>query len=185
MANDQISLIHPSVRIWPGTVIREGVKIAEGTTIGRNVYIGPGVEIGKNCKIQNNVNIYEPAVISDGVFIGPGAILTNDKLPRAINSDESIKGPDDWSKSRVEISYGASIGAGAICVAPVKIGMWAMIGAGAIVISDVIDHSLVVGVPGKQVGWVGKLGTKLTLISNGLWECPVSKDVYNLGGSIE
>jgi serine acetyltransferase len=63
--------------------------------------------------------------------------------------------------------------------------MWAMVGAGAIVISDVLDHSLVVGVPGKQIGWVGKLGIKLKSKSNGLWECPVSKDVYNFGGLIK
>lgn len=179
------AVIHSSVKIWPGTVIRDGAKIAEGTTIGRNVYIGPGVEIGRNCKIQNSVNIYEPAVISDGVFIGPGAILTNDKLPRAINNNGSIKNADDWNKSRVEISYGASIGAGAICVAPVKIGKWAMVGAGSIVISDVLDHSLVIGVPSRQVGWVGKLGIRLHPKSKGEWECPESKETYNFSETME
>jgi UDP-2-acetamido-3-amino-2,3-dideoxy-glucuronate N-acetyltransferase len=166
--------------IWNSVQIREGAKIGPGTIIGRSAYIDCGVQIGANCKVQNNALIYSPAVIADGVFIGPAAILTNDLNPRAINEDQTLKSATDWKIQRVEIQTGASIGAGAICVAPVIIGAWAMVGAGAVVVKDVPDHALVVGNPAKQIGWVGKSGSKLEKVSDSknIYVCPVSKVNY-------
>ena len=149
------------VSIWHFSHLRADVLIGSFTTIGKSVYIGPGVKIGSNCKIQNSAQIYEPAVIEDGVFIGPGVILTNDLCPRAINSSGELLKESDWSKVKVYIDHGASIGAGSICVAPVKIGKWAMVAAGAVVIQDVPDYALVAGVPAKQIGWVDESGKKL------------------------
>jgi UDP-2-acetamido-3-amino-2,3-dideoxy-glucuronate N-acetyltransferase len=168
------------VRVWDLARIRSGSSIGAATIIGRNAYIDSGVVIGKNCKIQNNALIYSPAVIADGVFIGPGAILTNDLNPRAINEDQTLKSATDWKIQRVEVQTGASIGAGAICVAPVIIGSWAMIGAGAVVVKDVPNYALVVGNPAKQIGWVGKSGSKLEKVSESknIYVCPVSKITY-------
>jgi acetyltransferase-like isoleucine patch superfamily enzyme len=177
---DQNANIAPDAKIWDLSRIRSGSSIGSGTIVGRNAYIDSDVTIGNNCKIQNNALIYSPAVIADGVFIGPGAILTNDLNPRAINEDQTLKSATDWKIQRVEIQTGASIGAGAICVAPVIIGAWAMVGAGAVVVKDVPDHALVVGNPAKQIGWVGKSGSKLEKVSEfkNIYVCPVSKVNY-------
>ena len=113
------------------------------------VYVGPGVVIGRNCKIQNYALIYDPAEIGEGVFIGPGAILTNDKNPSALSSDGEVKQSEDWTASKVIVGEGASLGAGSICVAPVSVGAHSMVGAGAVVTRDVPPHSLVVGVPAR------------------------------------
>jgi acetyltransferase-like isoleucine patch superfamily enzyme len=183
------SIVHPTTtldsgtKIWDYTKIREKAELGKNVIIGSFVYIGPEVKIGDNCKIQNNVQIFEPTVIFDGVFIGPGVIFTNDHNPRAINSDLSQKDPNDWEKVKVEVNQGASIGAGSICVGPVKIGSWAMIGAGSVVLQDVKSFALVVGVPAKQIGWVGKAGVKLTVESPTTYRCPVSGEIYNLVGS--
>ena len=59
--------------------------------IGRSVFIDAGVVVGDNCKLQNNVLVYAPAVLESGVFIGPAAVLTNDRYPRAVNPDGSPK----------------------------------------------------------------------------------------------
>jgi UDP-2-acetamido-3-amino-2,3-dideoxy-glucuronate N-acetyltransferase len=166
--------------IWNFAQIRGGATIGLRAIIGSSAYIDSNVQIGDNCKIQNNALIYSPAVIADGVFIGPGAILTNDLNPRAINEDQTLKSATDWKIQRVEVLTGASIGAGAICVAPVIIGAWAMVGAGAVVVKDVPDHALVVGNPAKQIGWVGKSGSKLEKVSESknLYVCPVSRVNY-------
>jgi len=150
-----------NTRVWDGAQIREGACIGSECIIGRGAYIGPGVRVGDRCKIQNNVLIYDPAVIGDGVFIGPGAVLTNDRLPRAITPAGKLKGADDWDPVGVTIETGASIGAGAVCVAPVRIGAWAMVAAGSVVVRDVLDHALVAGNPARQIGWVGRDGQRM------------------------
>ena len=166
--------------VWDFAQIRENAVVGENSIIGSYAYIDANVQIGKNCKIQNRALIYDPAVIHDGVFIGPGAILTNDKNPRSISGSGAIKSAEDWNKVGVEVFQGASIGSGAICVAPVKVGKWALVGAGAVVTNDVKDYALVVGNPARQVGWVGKRGKQLETLDGQRFKCPVSGAEYEL-----
>lgn len=170
--SNQASLAN-SVSIWDFSQVRENTKIGENSIIGSYVYIDANVKIGKNCKIQNRALLYDPAILHDGVFIGPGAILTNDKNPRSVSPANELKSSEDWKKVGVEIFEGASIGSGAICIAPVKIGKWATIGAGAVVTKDVPDHALMVGNPARQIGWVGKSGLKLVTQDNKNFKCPI------------
>ena len=153
--------IGDGTQVWNLVQIRERARLGTECLIGRGAYIGIGVRVGDRCKIQNNALVYDPAVIGDGVFIGPGAILTNDRLPRAISPSGELKQADDWDPVGVTIETGASIGAGAVCVAPVRIGAWAMVAAGSVVVRDVPDHALVAGNPARQIGWVGRDGQRM------------------------
>jgi acetyltransferase-like isoleucine patch superfamily enzyme len=177
---DQTSILHQGVKIWDGAHVRERVSIGAGSSVGQFAYIGPGVSIGQNCKIQNQALIYEPATLHDGVFIGPRAVITNDLNPRAINLDGSRKTAEDWSAQAAEIMHGASLGAGAICVGPIIVGRWAMVAAGAVVTRDVANYALVVGVPAKQIGWVGEAGARLSQRSASEFECPITNKLYRL-----
>lgn len=189
-----VAMIHESVdigpdtsighgtTIWHLTQVREDAVIGELCNLGRAVYIGPGVVVGDNCKIQNFALIYEPARLGTGVFVGPAAVLTNDLYPRAVNLDGSPKGAEDWQSVGVVVEDGASIGARAVCVAPVTIGRWAMVGAGSVVIRDVPDHALVVGNPARQIGWVCRCGARLKEGPHSL-ECEVCGTRYNKDSS--
>jgi UDP-2-acetamido-3-amino-2,3-dideoxy-glucuronate N-acetyltransferase len=175
--------ISPEVKIWDFSNIRENVEIEKNVSIGMQCYIGPGVQIGESSKIQNGVMIYQPTRIGRGVFVGPGVIFTNDLFPRAVNTDFNLKSHDDWVEVGVEVEEGASIGAGVVCVAPVRIGRWAMIGAGAVVCKDVPDFAQVIGVPARQIGWVGRAGLKLEELEKNIFICSVDKTRYKLSGT--
>lgn len=163
--------IGAGTRIWHLAQVREEARIGRECNVGRAAYVGPGVRIGDRCKLQNQALVYEPAVLEDGVFVGPAAVLTNDLFPRAVAPDGRLKSADDWEAVGVVLREGASIGARAVCVAPVRVGRWAMVAAGAVVVADVPDFALVLGVPARQVGWVGHAGVRLVADDDG-WRCP-------------
>lgn len=164
--------------VWELAQIREDATLGDNCVIGRGAYVGTGVRIGERCKLQNYALVYEPATLGDGVFIGPAAVLTNDQYPRSVAPDGTLKRASDWEAVGVTIGDGASIGARAVCVAPVTIGAWALVAAGAVVTRDVPAHALVAGVPAKRLGWVGRAGVRLEETGDGEWTCPQSGEVY-------
>ena len=172
------ALVGDGSKIWHLAQVRENAVVGKNCIIGRGAYIGTGVQLGDNCKIQNLAMVYEPANLAAGVFVGPGAVLTNDTYPRAVNPDLSLKSASDWDAVGVTIKEGASIGARAVCVAPVVIGRWALIGAGSTVIRDVPDFALMVGSPARRVGWVGQAGVPLVSMETGECRCPVTGREY-------
>src|SRR5690606_459627 len=174
---DETAQVGEGSSVWELAQIREGARLGEQCVVGRGAYVGAGVTIGERCKLQNHALVYEPAELGDGVFIGPAAVLTNDEYPRAVAPDGSLKSAADWNPVGVTIEQGASIGARAVCVAPVRIGAWAMVAAGAVVAKDVPDHALMVGVPARRIGWVGRAGRRLEQ-RDGTWVCPATDEEY-------
>lgn len=162
--------IGAGTRIWHFVQIREGASIGQNCIIGKDAYVDFNVSIGNNVKIQNGALIYHGATLEDGVFIGPQACLTNDRLPRAITPDGRLKATDDWDVGPTRVKYGASIGAGAIVLPNVTIGRFALVAAGAVVTHDVPDHGLVVGNPARLTGYVCSCGRKLQRREND-WHC--------------
>lgn len=165
--------------VWHLAQVREGAVLGQGCVIGRGAYVGTGVQLGDHCKVQNYALVYEPARLGHGVFIGPAVVLTNDTFPRAVNPDGSLKSADDWEAVGVTIGDGASIGARAVCIAPVTIGEWATVAAGAVVTKDVPAHALVAGVPARRIGWVGRSGQPLQATGQPWhWRCPSTGSTY-------
>ena len=148
-------------RIWQHCQVREGARIGRGCILSKGVYIDAGVRIGDNVKIQNGISVYHGVTLEDGVFCGPHCVFTNDRQPRAIKPDGSLKSTDDWTVSETLVRRGASIGAHATIVCGITIGQWAMIGAGSVVTRDVPDYGLVYGNPARLHGFVCPCGEKL------------------------
>jgi acetyltransferase-like isoleucine patch superfamily enzyme len=152
--------------VWHRAQIRTGASLGADCVVGRDVFIDADVAIGNRVKIQNAALIYHGVTIGDNVFVGPGAILTNDRYPRAVTSTGELARAGDWTVTAVRLETGCSIGAGAVVVAGVVIGAWSTVGAGAVVTRDVPGHALVVGSPAHRIGWVCTCGARL-VDSNG------------------
>jgi len=151
----------PGTKVWHQAQVREGAVLGRNCILGKGAYVDSGVHIGDNVKIQNRASVYHGVTLEDGVFVGPHVIFTNDRLPRAINPDGSLKSDDDWELGLILVREGASLGAGSIVVAGVTIGRFAMVGAGAVVTKDVPDYGLVYGNPARLAGYVCSCGHKL------------------------
>ena len=153
--------VGPRTGIWHRAQVRRGARIGAECIIGRDAFIDEGVVVGDRVKIKNAALVYHGVTVEDGVFIGPNAILTNDRFPRAITASGDLARADDWVVSPIRLRTGASIGAGAVVVAGCDIGRFATVGAGAVVTRDVQDHALVVGNPARRLGWVCACGRRL------------------------
>jgi acetyltransferase-like isoleucine patch superfamily enzyme len=175
---DDTAVLGAGTTVWHLAQIREDARLGRGCIIGRGAYVGPGVLIGDNVKLQNHALVYEPARLEDGVFIGPGVILTNDMYPRSVDVTGKLKRPDDWHPLGVVVREGASLGARAVVVAGCTIGRWSLVAAGAVVTRDVPDFALVAGVPARWIRWVGRAGVPLEAAGDGLWRCPETEDLY-------
>src|SRR5680860_1082088 len=122
------AMIGPGPIIWNQAQVRERARIGADCIIGKNVYVDAGVVIGDRCKVQNNVSLYHGVTVEDGVFIGPHVCFTNDRLPRAINADGTLKSDDDWVVGPILVRQGAALGANSTILPGVTIGTWAMVG---------------------------------------------------------
>lgn len=158
---DSRAELGPGVRVWHWSQVREGAVIGAESIVGKGCYVDTGVRIGSRVKIQSNVSIFHGVTLEDGVFVGPHVCFTNDKAPRAINPDGTLKGAADWTVTATLVRYGASIGANATIVCGVTVGRFAMVGAAAVVTRDVPDYGLVLGNPARLVGYVCACGHRL------------------------
>lgn len=166
--------IGKGTKIWHFSHIMSNCKIGELCNIGQNVVVSPQVILGRNVKVQNNVSIYTGVICEDDVFLGPSMVFTN-----IINPRSAIIRKDMYVETIV--CKGASIGANATIVCGNRIGAYALIGAGAVVTKEVKPYALIIGNPGRQVGWVSEYGHRLNF-TNDLAKCPESGEEYVLKG---
>jgi len=153
--------IGEKTKIWHFCHILSNTKIGKNCSFGQNCVVGANVTLGDNIKVQNNVSIYEGVEIEDDVFLGPSCVFTNVINPRAF-----IQRRDEFKKTILK--KGCSIGANATIVCGVEIGQYSLIGSGAVVTKDVKPFALMVGVPSRQIGWVGISGNTLAFDENGI-----------------
>jgi len=153
--------IGPRSSVWHRAQLRTGARVGADCVIGRDAFIDEGVRLGDRVKVQNLALVYHGVTVEDGVFIGPNAILTNDRFPRAITASGALARAEDWTLSPIILRHGCSIGAGAVVVAGCDVGRFATVGAGAVVTRSVPDHALVVGNPARRLGWVCACGARL------------------------
>ena len=116
------AVIGAGTSVWNQAQVREGAHIGARCIIGKNVYIDTDVVIGDDCKVQNNVSLFHGVTVEDGVFVGPHVCFTNDRVPRAINPDGSLKTDADWEVGPIVVRHGAALGANSTILPGITIG---------------------------------------------------------------
>lgn len=142
-------------RIWAFAHVLAGAVIGRQCNICDHAYIESGVTLGDRVTVKNNVLLFEGVTIEDDVFLGPGVIFTNDLRPRSTIKRHG----DDLLRTRIRM--GATLGAGCVVICGVTVGVNAFVGAGAVIVKDVPPYGLLVGNPGRLVGWVCRCGERL------------------------
>lgn len=165
--------IGEGTKIWHFTHVMSRCKIGRNCNIGQNVVVSPDVVLGNNVKVQNNVSIYTGVTCEEDVFLGPSMVFTNVTNPRS-----AVNRKDKYEITLVK--KGATIGANATIVCGHAIGRFAFIGAGTVVTREVPDYALVVGNPGRQIGWMSEFGHRLDFDANGQAICPENQEKYEL-----
>lgn len=139
------TIIYCDVTIGDDFSTGHNVLIREHTDIGDNVAIGSfsiiegTCSLGSNIRIQSMVFIPTHTMIGSGVFIGPNAVLTNDRYPPT--GKPELKGP--------VIGDNVTIGANATILPGVRLGKGCAVAAGAIVTKNIPDGVLAVGAPAR------------------------------------
>lgn len=174
---DQGATIGKETKIWHWVHISGGAKIGAKCSLGQNVFVGNKVTIGNHVKIQNNVSIYDNITIEDYVFCGPSMVFTN-----VINPRSEIARKTEYKDTIIK--KGVTIGANATIICGNNIGEYAFIGAGAVITKTIKPYALIVGNPGKQVGWMSRFGEKIPLpvTGTGKFFCQNLKEEYILDG---
>ena len=170
---DEPTTIGSGSKIWHFSHIMKDSVIGENCNLGQNVFIASNVKLGNNVKVQNNVSIYEGVICDDDVFLGPSMVFTNIKNPRS-----AIARRDQFLTTIVE--RGVTIGANATIVCGIRIGKYSFIGAGAVVTKDVSPYALIVGNPGKPIGWMSEAGHQLIFDESGTARCSETGALYKL-----
>lgn len=172
---DEGASIGDGTRIWHWVHVSGGARIGGDCSLGQNVFVGNKVVIGRNCKIQNHVSVYDNVTLEDDVFCGPSMVFTNVFNPRS-----QVPRKNEYRDTLVK--RGATLGANSTIVCGVTIGEYAFIGAGSVITEDVKPYALMVGVPGRQIGWMSRHGERLNLPLTGAGDatCPATGTRYRL-----
>jgi UDP-2-acetamido-3-amino-2,3-dideoxy-glucuronate N-acetyltransferase len=137
--------------VYPPSIVADGARLGADVVVGAFSFVAAGAVIGDGTRIQGHTSVWEGVVLGQDVFVGPAVVFTNVKHPRA-----AYPRAPHWD--RTFVGDGASLGAGCILVAPVRVGPCALVGAGAVVTRDVPAHAIVAGNPARVIGWACACG---------------------------
>jgi len=122
--------------------LREHAEIGTETVIGHGAAIGRGVRVGSRVRLQNSVIVAPESLIEDDVFFGPLVAITNDQtLGRREATGARLQG--------AVARRGCRVGANAVLLPGVEIGVEAIVAAGSVVTRSVPDRTVAMGAPAR------------------------------------
>ncbi len=129
------------------TFVRERSSIGARSVIGRGSVVDNDVLVGARVRVQTNVYLTAFTVVEEDVFVGPGALTTNDDTMARHGPEAAVRG--------AILRRACRVGGGAVLTPGVEVGEEAFVAAGAVVTRDVPPRAVVMGVPARVVREVG------------------------------
>lgn len=115
--------IHPAANISKKSTLGEGTVVMAGVSVNSDATVGEHVILNTNCSVDHDCEL------GDFVHVSPNVALAGN----------------------VKVGEGTHLGIGSCVIQGIIIGKWATIGAGTVVITDVPDHAVIVGNPGRII----------------------------------
>jgi len=143
------AIVLAGARLEEGTIVGDQAFVRERSSIGASSLIGRGsvvdndVALGARARVQTNVYLTAFTFAEDDVFVGPGAVTTNDHTMARHPPGAELRGPT--------LRRACRVGGGAVLAPGVEVGEEAFVAAGALVIRDVPARAVVMGVPARVV----------------------------------
>jgi len=141
-------MVYNSVTVGNNFDISDQSSVFYDNVIGDRCRIGPKAVIKNGCRIGSDIRIQahtylERVVLGSSVFVGPGAIFTNDRHPPCPYNGECtpVTKVDDF----------VSIGANVTITPGIQIGHHTQIYAGSVIVSDVEPYSVMAGNPARRI----------------------------------
>lgn len=121
--------LKPLTIVDPTAIISKNVQICQGAQILAGAIVNTGAIIGENSIVNSGAIVEHDCKVGNNVHIAPGVSLSGN----------------------VEIGDLSHIGTGATIIQGIKIGKNSIVGAGSTVIKNVLDNTIVAGVPAKVI----------------------------------
>ena len=121
--------------VAPNATVMGHISLSQGSSVWYGAVVRGDVEqitIGKHTNVQDGAVLHgdpgKPTIIEDYVTIGHRAVIHS-----------------------AHIETGCLIGIGAIILDGVRVGAGSIVGAGSVVTKNVMERSLVVGIPARKI----------------------------------
>jgi len=141
LEGQRIELSGGGIAWWPCHVGTDTI-VGHSSSIGALAHIGQRVRIGQRCKIQGAAYIADDCQLEDDVFVGPSAVLLNDRFPP---SNDRVK----WKP--IHVASGAVIGGNATIIAGCNVGQRSVLAAGAVLTKHLPANEVWAGNPARYL----------------------------------
>ncbi len=132
-----------------GGLVREDNRIGSDVSVGSHSVVEHHVDIRDRVRIHSQAFIPEFTVLEEGVWLGPGVVVTNAPYPASARTKEFLKG--------VVVRENAKVGANVTLLPGVTVGRNSLVGAGSVVSKDIGEGVVVAGNPAREISAVSEL----------------------------
>ena len=130
---------------WYNKILEKGLEITniidKSAIVSKNTKMGKGIFIGKLAIVNSDV------ILGDNIIINTRALLEHGVT---VESNSNIS-TNTVLNGDVKIGRNCFIGSCSVVIGQLSVGNNVTVGAGAVVIRDIVENTVVAGIPAKEI----------------------------------